>query len=588
MNLKKPPLSTFVMAAWVVLISIPALGQNHPQFRRPVVMTFSQAEATKDVRAFYIAVMGAVSRPGTYHLDPSELNISSVIKRAGGLSKEATRTIHVIRQGRFNTRVYLSDDSNDLSNLLLPGDLVIVEQKPSPNAVGNATEFVSDPTTIPASYEIAAPSPGIQVALLNVLDYPFVVVLRPEEANEINILDRLGQPAELHSHMRVLLPDGRPKKSDATDSSMILVSGSSVVFDRGYVLRDQLPSSLPMPIESDIAIGAQSGLIGSPQGQSLELRNVGQQMYLSGTGSINDSAPLQHSSSGMSPSNELSAGHLTNEWNSEQPNQVSRSNPRVTTIPFNGVQRITKSSAGNSTSESPASDQIPPPDDRATDPRLDSPTIDSGVPIEDSLVHPDNSSQSTSMTPLAILATALVTMIIGFAVYFRLQSGSPVGQPYFAPEPIDIAVNADQTSALTSHEPEGKSPLERIIKFEIPLTIETVEFPSGLTLQGRIATKPVLRVDGLHNVFEQHPPHFTPSNPGTNQNFISPVNLQMELDPPQSIPRRPHFQMAEKLPAETSANSPIDPQNLTSNRVAERTNAPLASALFELEQGGRS
>jgi hypothetical protein len=570
------------MTSFVVFVSIPVLAQNNPAPRRSIYMAFSKAEAKDGVRGLYVAIMGGVVNPGTYHLDPSELNLHSLLKRAGGLSVDATRTVRVIRQGRLNHQISISEDSDKTDNLLTPGDLVIVDSKQSRDVLGKVTEFVDDPVTVSANYEVAAPNPGIQVALLNVMDYPLVVRLRPEEATTGHVIDQLGQSSEIIANTRVIAPNARTRNVDGGASSIVLSSGSAIVFDRGAVQRDRLPPSLPRPIESEIAMGAQSGLIGSPNGQSPELRNVGQQALNSSTNSVNDSQLSQPMIADPIPSLPPSFGLSSDDQKADLQVPALNSNPRVTIVPFTGSARIQKSSTGNSTSDDVMNEQIPQPDDTVNENNAVSPVEAPSLSFDD----PAESPATGSSIPLAIATLAVSGTLIAAGVHFRkrLERHSIA----LSKLPAEFAVSPITESAepVNFGETVANTLLERMIKNELPITIENVEFPADMALQGRIVAKPILRVDGPQDVLGQQGPHFATSDRELGKHSVQQVIA--EADASESMPRRPHFLSKEKQHVAASTGSPQEPRMPSSGRGSERSSAPLANALFELEQGGRS
>ena len=166
-------LTCYVLATCMALGSIPGWAQNGPAPRRTKIFAFSQA---KDVRELYIAVMGEVENPGTYHLDPSSLNLHSIIQRAGGFKPEANMAIRVIRNGRSHQERY----SETKNSSLLPGDLLIVDSHHNAATIGKVHEFEPELETIHASFQERAPQTGVEIAVVNALDYPLIVRLHPE------------------------------------------------------------------------------------------------------------------------------------------------------------------------------------------------------------------------------------------------------------------------------------------------------------------------------------------------------------------------------------------------------------------------
>jgi hypothetical protein len=580
------PVSALALAAVVAVVfeSSPVQAQTSSPPRRSLQMPFSQAEATSRVRKLYVAIIGEVAHPGTYHLDPSELNLHSVVQRAGGLTNDATMSVHVIRQGRLNQQISYSEDAERSAHLLSPGDVVVVDSKQAPDISGKVTEFIQDTTTVRAGFEVLAPPSPVEVALLNVVDYPLVVLLPPDEATAGCLLDRLGQSAELIANIRRIVPHSHARIPEAVTPSIVLTSGTAVVFDRGAINRERLPTTLPKPIESEIAAGAQSGLIGGPRGQSPELWNVGKQTI---AGNTNPSDESQFSHRRASESTLLPAspwGQPSEERRIDLPVPDSNPPPRVATvpIPFTGVPRITKSSTGHSNTDDAVTEQIPQPNDSVSDDSVISPTMTPSLTLDD----PVESPTTTSAIPLAIVTLVISGLVISGAVFFRRRLEQQAKRWYAIPVPSSVTPIVEMPASVSVKHPAAKTLLERVIKSELPLAIESVEFPVDIVLQGRIAPKPILRVDGPQDVLEQQGPHFSGSDDVVAEPSLQQVIAQM--DAPESMPRRPHFMSKEKQHVAAPIGSTRDPLNTSSHQGGGHSNAPLASALFDLERGDRS
>ena len=340
-----------------------AFGQDETAAQRPKVISFPSAANVKEL---YVAIMGEVVKPGTYHVDPTSLKLQSIVQRAGGLTSDASPTIRVIRQGQPTHKEVYSDRA---STPLFPGDLLIVDPKPSGTRAASQSSFANVPTTIHASYEERPSGVGVQIALVNVVDYPLVVRLRPDDANAVNIVERLGQPLELMSNTYVITPDTFPRSSSETAKRAIrLAQGTVMVFDRNRVNRSSLPTTLPKPIESEIAMGAQAGLIGSSWGQSPELRNLGHRMALENAQSIDSNDPYQRRTP-QDPAETSSGttGQSVNEYDSEAAPSIGYKKPRIANLPFNAAPRVTNSSTVNTQADQSANESIPQPDDSASD-----------------------------------------------------------------------------------------------------------------------------------------------------------------------------------------------------------------------------
>ncbi|WP_010587441.1 polysaccharide biosynthesis/export family protein [Schlesneria paludicola] len=584
MLFKQSRLPFLVLAICMGLGSLPTYAQNVSYPSRPKVIAFSRAE---NVRSLYVAVIGEVHKPGTFHLDPSTLNLHAVIRRAGGLTVDATHAIHVVRQGKISHQERFSETQN---SPLQPGDLLIVESSQSKSTTGTVTEFDRDASTIHAGFEQPAPPAGVQVALLNVLDYPLVVTMRPDEAFVGQIVDQLGQGPEILPHLRVVSSDASMRfLPDQNKAAIHLTGGSAIVFEKGIVNRNRLPNGLPKPIESDIAQGAQSSLIGRPSGQSAELHSLGEKAFLSSSGthewhSLTSRQPAQEA---VQPApTELKLP--TEEVKSDMQQPVLRLRPRIATMPsFTGDPPIANSSTRHPEPDRSPQVPIPQPDDSIGDDASSSssPMIAPSLTIDDDVVNQIKPAKSAM--PLVILFSVLLVMV-GAAVMLRRQSQViPVASSQASP-----AVMSDVVQQATVIEPTpaiapltSKSKLEQLIKNELPITFEVVSFPAGLELQGRLVPKPILRVDDSQNVVKQNGPHFGLTEPESGGYSLQEVIAQLDSAEPDTV-RRPHF-MGSKPQEVVTASIPAA---MSSGPIAEgeRPHAPLAKALFELEQGGRS
>src|SRR5579863_614674 len=119
----------------------------------------------------YFGVMGEVGRPGVYETR-GDLTLVELIKRAGGITRDAEPAARVFRRGRLAEQVFLGSDG---STRLLAGDLVVVERRESsPRAIL--------PPTMPA----------VQLAFLNLIDRPVVVKMSSDRATLAQIVAALG------------------------------------------------------------------------------------------------------------------------------------------------------------------------------------------------------------------------------------------------------------------------------------------------------------------------------------------------------------------------------------------------------------
>lgn len=556
------------LAILVALDSFPVMAQSGamPAGRRARVYEYS---ATETAREQYVAVLGEVMNPGTYHVDPSEMNLQSVIvKRAGGFTRDASRNIRVIRDGKVNHQERYSEAS---SSRLNSGDVLIVDSE----SHGSRTtrEFGSSPTAVPAVYQHPVTNDGIQLALINVLDYPVVVTIPPNRAVLSDIVDRLGQSQDVCFASTVLTTQGITRGGQGIQ----LVSGSAVVFNRGAVNKNKLPANLPKPIESQIAIGAYSNLSGRSQEQTDELHSLGQQPIVTSNAYDSSASPA------LPPTHTEVLAPLPPELPPAlaEPTDLSvNQKPKIATLPYTGSAQITNSSLGN-----PMTSMVP----EANIPQLERPRVSIAESTAEAPLPPlddmEEVQESSSSFTWAIATLFLGGLVIAGAVIFR-QNLIPKrrhGRRVSVPPVVPLARTLDPVEPIQRSAPlVKKTLLELLIKNEMPTTIESIPFPSDLTLQGRIVPKPILRLDAPQNVVSENGPHLVSIH---DDGAGYPLqDIVAELDKPDTEPiKRPHFiersRPATQSVAEAAPSKPVP---------AERSSAPLAKALFDLEQGGRS
>ncbi len=261
------------------VISLATKG-NAQEVRERSKERTSYSAASDNVHELYVAIMGEVDTPGTYRMSSSSLKMHRVIQCARGFTANASSSIKIIRGGRLRqTEIF----SETVDSPLMPGDLLIVEPKRPLKPVGKiADSTILDTQTIRANYEEGTIRSGVQIALVNVLDYPVVLRLRPDQANASYLVQALGQPSALLTKTRVITPDvPRRQSSDDAKRASRMEDGSVVVFEYGKVNRNRLPVTLPMPLDTDLQLGSHDRLIGFRYRNAQELRNLGQHPFWS-------------------------------------------------------------------------------------------------------------------------------------------------------------------------------------------------------------------------------------------------------------------------------------------------------------------
>ena len=256
------PIRSFITRSLLILNALVVFTQCLRAEERPAnpsaekVVSFPAAD---DVNQLYVAVMGEVDTPGTYCVNSIGLTMHRMIESARGFTQDASMAVRIIRSGRFRQTEIFSE-KND--SHLMPGDLLIVETTRTATVEGASRAADSrDVQTIHADYQRGTPRVGIQIALINVVDYPLVLRLRSEQANASQLIQSLGQPMSLLARTRIITPDvpGR-MTSDLAKQAPILENGSVIVFEPGGVNRDRLPVTLPQPFHHPLSASAPSGM----------------------------------------------------------------------------------------------------------------------------------------------------------------------------------------------------------------------------------------------------------------------------------------------------------------------------------------
>ena len=206
----------------------------------------------------FVAVMGEVERPGTYRLDPSSLTLHKVVQCAQGFRDHASMAIRVIRRGRFNQIEIFSDKTD---SRVWPGDLLIVESNHSQKIDSKMAGVDEQPTDITRAdyYESDRPA-VIQIALVNLMEYPVVLRLHPDQANASGLLQALDQPLTLLARTHVITPDiPYRQSSDAAKKASRMQNGSVMVFEPDDVRRRQIAGRLPLPIDRTQYVASGTG-----------------------------------------------------------------------------------------------------------------------------------------------------------------------------------------------------------------------------------------------------------------------------------------------------------------------------------------
>lgn len=567
----------------ILLALIAADAHAQPTGANSKVITWQPATSNSEV---YAGILGEIAKPGVYRLEANGLSLQNVIRRAGGLTDEASGTIRIVRQDRIVESFFFNPQANIT---LLAGDLLVIESKRTQAAISKLYE--TDPRLremyAKTGDQIDKPSgSGVQVAFVNVLDRPVIVKLKHENARIGHVVQMLDQPIELAQAVRVIGPDrlisqgAAPQPIDAS-----LADGSVLVFPRNSINRSKLPS-LPVPYESEIATGATPAIVGG----SPELRNVGQLPFMGGR----PDQPAQFSAPATAtepvilpaaPSFTQPLPAATERLEIPQAIQAPlvSSPPRIATIPFTGERRITSSSR-----------QVPTVPDRQAEGAIESkpqarqetfsgkansseiqPTnvgeIDDSFGGEEVSSSPSGKSSSLSLS-LVLSILTLSGALIGIALmtrrYFDRQrslapglfaeldavlqqqaGGSPTSLPEVSDtESVSSAIAVKQRGDTGHDTTPLTSPwFNQLLKNQLPVRHEAAQFPAEIALQGRLVPQPFYRADEGASPSAEGPHFSAPAMAGDAEpaSVITEVKAEPVIESVQAghsgSPSKPHF-----------------------------------------------
>ena len=185
----------------------------------------------------YFTITGGVARPGVYPFPRQPLQLTELVREAGGLSELANNNVRIVRDGRAGLQTFYSDTS---SYQLMPGDIVCVDERRAvPGTFGwNGRPVTGDPIRNP---------PMVNVTLINVLDRPVLLPLPASQATMFNLNRMLGQPQNSARPVQILNRAATGSRGATATSDMRLTNGTVIVFPAHAIQKHSLPP-LPEPI----------------------------------------------------------------------------------------------------------------------------------------------------------------------------------------------------------------------------------------------------------------------------------------------------------------------------------------------------
>ena len=164
------------------LLPVPASGQVESRTTR------ASRSATEPPH--YVAVMGEVKSRDVFAFPSDSPTLRELILRSGGLTPLAGDTVRILRNGR--TILTVRSDSG-LTMRLRSGDVVLVSKR--------ALQGSQVARRSKSSERTAA---TVEVVLLNLIQRPVVLRLRPRHANLPTLLRLLGQQPDIVSSIRII------------------------------------------------------------------------------------------------------------------------------------------------------------------------------------------------------------------------------------------------------------------------------------------------------------------------------------------------------------------------------------------------
>lgn len=535
-------------------------------------------QSPQNARDIQVGILGEIAKPGVYHVEAASLSVQALVRRAGGLTSDASLSIRIVRQERVAQSLFFSPQAD---SRLMPGDVLIVDSKRSLTAMSKILDVRAPENSARQATTDPADSTGVQVAYVNVLDAPVVVKLHAEDARLERVVQMLGQPIELTGAVKVIEPQ-RPANvvGQVASGTLRLTDGTVLVFPPGSINRRKLPP-LPKPHDSEIAAGALPSMIGGPFGQAPELRSVGQLtpvMVPPNRDLLPALSPV--TAPNFAPEPTIPAAPSAPQFDPQSaPLPIVGNRSPIATLPFTGTAPVKRSSSlGQIEPDSiaPPPQDDPPPQAIAgnNSARGDSARASSRPASKRDELSGDSNladaTESAGTSPFTALQMfgilAGVSVLIGSALlarkHFDKQSAegsrtTPRGEiasPQQAPLMSRVSTDADFATELTpppatpieqalaAAESTSLSKLNRLIRNDLPLREEAAMFPDEIVLQGRIAPRPTHRLDRAAETAFGPGPHF--AAPAGESGSTTPEAVAMELDSHPSAESRisgPHF-----------------------------------------------
>ncbi|VAX38144.1 hypothetical protein MNBD_PLANCTO02-2327 [hydrothermal vent metagenome] len=536
-------LTYFVTGILLLFVTTVSVAQsmradfNKPAFKQPASKQASQVK--------YFAIMGEVVHPGVYELKSSSPFLSNLVRISGGLTKNATGRLRIIRRGRSGQQAYFTPS---LNMTLQPGDVVIADAKRIQKSTHKTVTFSHQQNT-------NADKPKqehVQIGFINLLKRPVVVKIRKDYATVPQLIQLLGQPAKMIKKVRVILGKRQREKTGSLPNCSLLIFEKPV----------SSPKNLPdLPATLNAQQMAHAGPIGieepDPPQSALTPENE------NSSGDANDvilKGPT------LFPDDVDNTGNNKNRTNnnidSTDDNSIQYSDiPQVLILPApsstNNIvatpesetesHLIVESDIPSQPTETPAPPlELIPPLELAPTMMAEKKEAESLDEIASTMSEGDFAD--IEMEEQAIAKTEPTSNAITYTLGLLLIVGGGIFVWAVAPRKISAAVsqkvaaknvveNVSQ-SAVAIEKVDGTKILEAMINDEMPIVMEQVILPVSLEFYGESTGHEKLRIDTAHKMAE---PHFKPSIPQpvvqdeTSQKASASTAPGLRIDPPINL-----------------------------------------------------
>ncbi len=521
----------------------------------------------------YVGLLGQVARPGVYEITGGRETLGDLIEKIGGLAKDASGQLRVIRNGRpgqstsYAAAAYFE---------LLPGDLVIADAQFSRSSGTVRNGAYSSAQSGVAARPASAGS--VQIGFVNLLDRPVVLKLRSEHANVPAILAMMRQDRELASAVKVVLPSGQSQRSQGQQRpDTPLPSETVLIFPRNAVISERL-DNLPEPtmLNKDQSKDDDAQPPRTPPAHiSPDVTQRHSPSQMPNTESAVTEVPPPPTVEYEHSQNLRSTPQRSGGVRGSTSEQTARDTNMALAPPAEGAAQHFDTQSGQSIGSLPTRDvaastlthdedvaAAPSPNDsdwnEDRDPSVEPSRLNASRnrrPITE--VHgrdqgfdgldPDadgtsdsqnasgkNAASGWSIWPPLLTAGIGLLALLGFSLSLRrrTQSGWQQSTPRTsemthspAAPTRTIPIAREVAEATVSVPVEAESPinnetrtqasskhdlLESLITNQLPLTTEKVNFASPLQFHGRPATPRMLRLDNGHGLPKPHTPNTAP------------------------------------------------------------------------------